>query len=1136
MTFADERRLVTILFADMVGFTGRSESSDPEAVREIQRVYFAAVSAEIERFGGTVEKYIGDAVMATFGAPQAHDDDAERALRAALGIRDAVGRLVARLEVRIGINSGEVVGGGGSGPHAGEYTVTGDAVNVAARLQQAAAPDQIVVGAVTRRLAAEAFEFAPLYVLTLKGRVEGVEAWALERELPERRRLRGGDGRLVGRARELSVVQAAIDDAASGRGLIVALVGEPGIGKTRLAVEGRQSAEAAGFFTVWTISRPYSVAFAYQMLAQLTQQLLRRGNGETVLDSLRAHGVTADDPTLAQWAAVISEMLEESTPAAGLTDLSPAGRQRLLVHAIDALLRAAAGERPLFIVFDDLHWADPASLAILEELLDDIPDQRIAVLALYRSGWTHGWEGKSAYQQINLRALRPDEARELALEVADGNGLDEEITERALARAAGNPFFLEELLRPAGHAGHDIGGRLPETIYEILLARLDTLAPAERQTLQLASVVGTEFSYEEIAALGPGEDVARSDADLRALQRAELIVGHTNERGERLLTFRHPLIHEVAYRSLLAGDRKRLHGRIGRWLDERVGADLRAAAERTASEAPALLDSVGMPSRPASGAAGSGDGVPYQHVAALARHYRDGDDLDKAREYLPLAGARAESLNAGWEAKGWYLDAAAAFEGVPGRRAAMLEAAARQTYLVGVSSDANDLMLEAIRMYESAGEAVAALNARRLLGRYYWLQGHWGEADRQFELAITGLERLPPTPELAYAYSFRSQLLMLRPDYEAGELWARKAIAVAEATNATAALVHAYNNLGMCLFHLGDETGQGYVRRSLELALSHGLADDVGRAYANLSGQGNRVFPFGYEAATAFLEEALAYSRRTIPGGAFDQWIHLGAAELAIATGSWAEAEAILDEEDWSRSELYSQTEVAALRSQLASYQGRYDDAAAWSNSTIEGSVKVGDVQAVFPSFMALAHSQLGLGNVGDAVSSLRRALDLGGSRKDEILGCWFMFEGADLLTTASGPSARSGESAPIASGVEALLDFAAAIAPNAGQAGDAVIVETARALFGAALEQLAVLRRVQDGVGSRVEIAGSFPGRQAAIPVLEVQHRVFDAARVRLWLAEESGDPNGLDAAVAVFEERGARPYLARTAALRQA
>ena len=340
VTITDERRLVTVLFADLVGFTGRAERSDPEAVRDLQRAYFAAISAEVERYGGTVEKFIGDAVMALFGAPQAHDDDAERALRTALRIREAVTQLEDALEVRIGINTGEVVGGM-AGPHGGDYTVSGDVVNVAARLQQTAEPNEILVGGATRALSADTFAFAPLNQMTVKGRAEPIEAWRLERELPERPRMHGGEARLVGRARELTALASVLEEAEAGRGLMAALVGEAGIGKSRLALEARHRAEAAGFASAWTTSRSYASAFPYHLVGQLVPQLLGRRDGATIIDSLRARQVSADDATLERWAVVLEDVLgeaESSDPR--LADLSPAGRQRMLVHAIGALLRA----------------------------------------------------------------------------------------------------------------------------------------------------------------------------------------------------------------------------------------------------------------------------------------------------------------------------------------------------------------------------------------------------------------------------------------------------------------------------------------------------------------------------------------------------------------------------------------------------------------------------------------------------------------------------------------------------------------------------------------------------------------------------------------------------------------------------
>ena len=269
VTISEERRLVTVLFVDLVGFTTRAEQTDPEEVREVQRSYFSAVAAEVERYGGTVEKYIGDAVMAIYGAPKAHDDDAARALYAALAIRAAVAETGHGLEIRIGVNTGEVVGGAGSGPQEHEYTVTGDAVNVAARLQQAAEPGEIYVGSTTRRLGPEAFEFATLPLMELKGKAEPFEVWRLVGEAAEPTLARGGEAPLVGRTRELRLLLGALEEAAEGHGLLVGLSGEAGIGKSRLALEVRARAEADGFATAWAAAPSYSTSFPYHLLGQL---------------------------------------------------------------------------------------------------------------------------------------------------------------------------------------------------------------------------------------------------------------------------------------------------------------------------------------------------------------------------------------------------------------------------------------------------------------------------------------------------------------------------------------------------------------------------------------------------------------------------------------------------------------------------------------------------------------------------------------------------------------------------------------------------------------------------------------------------------------------------------------------------
>jgi tetratricopeptide (TPR) repeat protein len=421
---------------------------------------------------------------------------------------------------------------------------------------------------------------------------------------------------------------------------------------------------------------------------------------------------------------------------------------------------------------------------------------------------------------------------------------------------------------------------------------------------------------------------------------------------------------------------------------------------------------------------------------------------------------------------------------------------------------------------------VAALNGRRTLSRYYWLQGNPAKAEREIELAIAGLERLPPTPELAYAYSFQSQILMLKPEYQRGEEFARKAIAVAEQAATAGALAHAYNNLGMCLWGVGDATGHEYLRRSLELALENGLTDDAGRAYANMSGQGNRIFPFGYGGAEELLNEALTYAERTIPGGVFDQWIRSGHAEFLLVSGRWAEAEAEIGTIEWTRAGQYIQTSIATLRAQLANYRGRYDEAAALLVDGPDIAIRIGDQQAIMPTLVTAAHAQAGLGNDADAVAILRRAIEQPGSTADGTLSAWFLFEAADLVTAAR-------QRADHLAGVELLAGFAPGLEASVGVGGEASVDAVRRALFGAAVEQLASLCGTLGLSPPLLQGSARFPGRLAALPTLEEHHRTFDVARIRLWLAEERGDASLLAGAESTFEELGAHPYLARAKAL---
>ena len=626
--------------------------------------------------------------------------------------------------------------------------------------------------------------------------------------------------------------------------------------------------------------------------------------------------------------------------------------------------------------------------------------------------------------------------------------------------------------------------RLPASIHEMLLARLDALPGESRRMLQLASVVGMEFDELVVADLAEADPEATDDA-LRSLQRAELIQGRGDRTGDRSFVFRHPLIHEVAYGSLVTSTRRAMHGRVGRWIEQNAGDE---------------------------------------RVAELARHFEHSDDREKARHYLRLAGERAHALNASREAFDWFRAAADANTDDPAERGRMLEQAAQEVYLVGETDRATRIQQDAIGIHEAAGNDRAAANARIWLGRYIWLLGDPVEAERQNALAVGGLEPYGPSPELAMAYSFRAQSLMLVPDFDGGEYWARKAIEVAEATGATSALVHASNNLGTSLLGKDDAAGIAHLRRSRELALEHHLSDEVGRANSNLSSQGGRIFPLAYEEMDRLLLEATDYARRTIPDGIFDRWNRSARGEFLLMSGRWEEAEEMLIGLDAHIAEAYLRGEVLSLRALLYVYRGRYDEAAAMTAGVADMALRVGDLQAVLPALTTQALIKFGLEDDAGALAVLRQAIDLRGDIREANVSTWVAFEAAAALTASF---LRDPASSALRDGLELLASFCTRIAPATLARGDLVQVEVRHALFGAAVEQLA-------SIAVRVGVSVSLPDgdlmtRSAALAIVDRERRRFDSARIRLWLAEEAGGSAELGAIVATFEDLGAHPYLAR-------
>ena len=526
----DVRKVVTVLFCDVTGSTALGERLDPEQLRGVMAEYFAVARAAIERHGGTVEKFIGDAVMAVFGVPTVREDDALRAVRAALELRDA-----AALDLRIGVNSGEVVTG------SGETLVTGDAVNVAARLEQAAGPGEVLLGDSTYQLVRHAVDAELMPPIEAKGKSESVTAYRL-------RSLTGGaayerrtDAPLVGREREQRLLGDAWDRCRSENACVqFTVLGSAGVGKSRLAAEFLSGVDAR---VISGRCLSYGEGITYWPVVEAVKQLL------------------GDEPPPN---AAIASLLGEGDAAA-----------EDIAFAVRRLLETSARSRPLVVVFDDLQWAEPTFLDLIEHLTDWSRDAPLLVLCLarpelldVRSGWGGG---KLNATTVLLEPLTEGETDELIERLLGSAELESGLHERIRKAAEGNPLFVEQMLAMAQDSpGADVS--VPPTIQALLAARLDQLPSGERLALERGAVEGQVFHRGAVEALAPDEPSI--PARLMGLVRKELLRPATATMPEDdAFRFRHLLIRDAAYDALPKTTRAELHERFALWLEEQ-GAGL----------------------------------------------------------------------------------------------------------------------------------------------------------------------------------------------------------------------------------------------------------------------------------------------------------------------------------------------------------------------------------------------------------------------------------------------------------------------------------------------------------------------------------------------------------------------------------
>ncbi|MBA2642365.1 MAG: AAA family ATPase, partial [Actinobacteria bacterium] len=567
----EERKVVTVLFCDLVGSTAQAERMDPEDVRALLSRYHERVRAELERWGGTVEKFIGDAVMALFGAPVAREDDPERAVRAALAVREWAGE-EADVQVRIGITTGEVLVALNTRPELGEGMAAGDVVNTAARLQAAAPVDGVLVDETTFRATERVIEYAPAAPVEAKGKADPVAAW----KVVQTRSRYGVDVRqigttpLVGRERERTVLTEALARVKEeGSPQLVTLVGVPGIGKSRIAWELFRHIEGGSELVTWRQGRslPYGEGVAFWALGEIVKA--QAGILETDAEADAAAKLERAVRTLVADERDAAWVERHLRPVVGLESGTASGGDRGEAFAAwRRFLEALAALRPLVLVFEDLHFADDALLDFVDHLADWASGVSLLIVATARPellARRPAWGGgKSNALTISLSPLSDEDTARLVHALLDRSVLDAELRQTLLERAGGNPLYAEEFARLVA-AGRE-AAELPETVQGIVAARLDLLPIEEKRVLQNASVVGKVFWLGTLASM---DERLPLEQRLHTLERKEFV---RRERapsvaGETEYAFRHILVRDVAYGQIPRAERAEKHRLVAEWIE-----------------------------------------------------------------------------------------------------------------------------------------------------------------------------------------------------------------------------------------------------------------------------------------------------------------------------------------------------------------------------------------------------------------------------------------------------------------------------------------------------------------------------------------------------------------------------------------
>jgi class 3 adenylate cyclase/tetratricopeptide (TPR) repeat protein len=883
-----ERRVVTVLFADLAGSTALGEQLDPEDLRQLQGELFELINAEVERFGGTTEKFAGDAVLAVFGIPQAHEDDPERAVRAALAVRESFvsftervqGRHGADVGLRIGVNTGEVVAGREAAAR-GELMVSGDAVNVAARLQQHAGPGEVLVGQRTQAATSRTITYREHAPLQAKGKSAPVASWvavaAAREQEPAPRGIAGLSAPLVGRNEELAILSAVAARVERERApQLVTLFGPAGVGKSRLLAELVDRLPDARLVKGRCL--PYGEGITFWPLAEAAKAhagILDTDPAEVALTKLRAaiESVVSEDQA--------ERVLEAAAWTIGLAlpgGSAPGGDPREVVRRLqDGWTRyvAALGREQLTVIaVEDVHWASSALLDLLEQLAENLADTKVLLLCTARIELLEmrpTWgAGKQNATSLSLAPLSSADAAHLMSSLLGEVQVPEDVRERVLASAEGNPFYLEEMLNmliEEGALERQNGGwvsterladvSIPDSVHGVIAARIDRLEAASRDALRRCSVIGRSFWP---AAVEVDEGV------IGALVRSGLVSDSVDSSmaGMREFAFKHALTRDVVYGTLPRPERRELHRRVGDWIQE-VAPDRSAETVELAA---------------------------YHYGQAVA--YGEDDPAVSRRAFeLLLAASEAAYGRGAFEAARRQLERALELAADESRLTAAELGLARLDMTEGL----NDSALRRLDTVESLlgpDDAELRSDALGLRSRVCWLSGRWDEALSSANAAVAALAGLPESPQLARALARLSQVEMLKQRPEAVD-HATEAIAVARRVGDSFAELNATINL------FTQEAAEGIAPKPDEIGSIVKTTAEVGefeegyRAIINFIWAGSGYLPV--DRIELVVSEARGRLADVPAPVSIGPYLEVSAAMcLLVPSARWAEADAVLAE------------------------------------------------------------------------------------------------------------------------------------------------------------------------------------------------------------------------------------------------